>query len=171
MPVISDDGISISRTDGARQLVILSHGGWKAKGQFKTWSGDGWLTPPAGTVIHFYTVDNQFTIGNRVFTEVFADPDAAYDGTLDPGRFPHQQQIMGGQGCKDYALYIDDRPAAGNFWRNHTSQTAPDYDPDVDLATITVDGHKRHFSKVIALAAANGINYDRIHCAFCRVNR
>ncbi len=172
MPIFREDGIAISHTAGARQLVILSHGGWKMKKSEGSRSGDGWLFAPANSVIHFYTLDKQFTLGNRVFTDVMADANAAYSGTLDAGRFPYQEQVSNQKGCKDYALYIDDRPAAASYWRDHAANVAgPSYNPDVDLAVIEVDSHKRHMTDVFALAAANGVAYERYHCGFCRVAR
>jgi hypothetical protein len=171
VPIIRNHDFAISHTPGSRQLLILAHGGWKMKKAEGSRSGDGWTKTPIGAQIHFYTVDGQYTIGNRVGQAVLADPQAAFDGTLDKGQFPFQQICTEDQGVKDYALYIDDRPVAVTRWRNHCAQVAPNYHADVDIAFIEVEDHKRHFSEVLELAKANKLPYQRYHAGFCRVDR
>ena len=81
MPQNTWNGIDIAVTPGARQLVILTHGGWKSKWRLdnflKIGSGDGFTTVPKGTTLYFYVADGVTTKGMSVFREVVERPDEA----------------------------------------------------------------------------------------------
>ncbi|HCH8698414.1 TPA: putative adhesin [Shigella sonnei] len=68
------DGIGLSQTGKATQLVIMSHGGWKEISHpqtlFTRQKGDGWTVVPKNLRIDFYTKDNDFTKGLSVLSEV-----------------------------------------------------------------------------------------------------
>ncbi|CSI98710.1 hypothetical protein [Shigella sonnei] len=61
------DGIGLSQTGKATQLVIMSHGGWKEISHpqtlFTRQKGDGWTVVPKNLRLDFYTKDNDFTKG------------------------------------------------------------------------------------------------------------
>ncbi|WP_200885985.1 putative adhesin [Aeromonas hydrophila] len=85
--VFNHNGISISQTGFAKQLVIMTHGGWKQIERnatlFRRQAGDGWTSVPHGIRIDFYTEDNNSTKGYTVLAEVNKRPHDALNG-LEP---------------------------------------------------------------------------------------
>ncbi|VDZ81115.1 adhesin [Salmonella bongori] len=85
--VFSHNGVSISQTGHAKQLVIIAHGGWKELERnttlFSRQTGDGWTSVPHGTRIDFYSKDQDVVKGLSVLSEVNKRPHEALNG-LEP---------------------------------------------------------------------------------------
>ena len=81
----SHGDFEFSTSGRARQLVISAHGGWKKIAKIKSkvigkQSGDGMVFVPANTKIYFYAKHTVSTLGNKVVSEVLANPGQAYTG-------------------------------------------------------------------------------------------
>lgn len=166
MNIIKLNGFIISSSGTARQLIVLTHGGWKPIKGVKSaligkQSGDGMTTTPAGVVTHFYTEDGDFTLGNSVFAEVMKRPAEAFNGLeKDPGiTLAQGTEYHGGDAAKGQKM-VDDalmfalsriQTVPGSFeinnyalytddrpqaTSNFDSHQAGNYTDDIDLAVI-----------------------------------
>lgn len=173
--VLNHDGISISQTGFAKQLVIMTHGGWKEIERnatiFRRQAGDGWTSVPHRTRIDFYTEDNNFTKGPTVLAEVNKRPHDALNG-LEPSidlsdsdiEFLARSRNIPASDIKDemmkFATYRKECGNNGGVVKNyalyHHEQTDSlikkhqneSGNKEVDIAFVTDKKHKKHLSDV-----------------------
>lgn len=195
------NGITLLQNMSARQLVIFSHGGWKELDarsfpldRILAQKGDGFIRNYQGPRIDFYTTDGEVAKGVSVLNEISARPADALD-KLNPclgvssediesmaklyGRTVEEmsaslfasavgckEQAFPGDTIKDYALYHHDQ---NDLIAQRYMEKG--FHPDIDIALVAEEGHKRHLSDVIIAADLSGVKYDVIHFAACRVDR
>ncbi|HCL5251342.1 TPA: adhesin [Salmonella enterica] len=196
--VLNHNGISISQTGFAKQLVIMTHGGWKEIERnatvFRRQAGDGWTSVPHRTRIDFYTEDNNFTKGPTVLAEVNKRPHDALNG-LEPSIDLSDNDIellarsrnMTASDIKSemmkLATYrkecVSDGDVVKNYALYHHEQTDSLLEKhqnesackEVDIAFVTDKKHKKHLSDVFEAIKKTGVEYEVIHFGACRVNR
>lgn len=196
--VLNHNGVSISQTGHAKQLVIMTHGGWKEiernTTMFRHQVGDGWTSVPHGTRIDFYAEDQNFTKGLSVLSEVHKRPHDALNG-LEPFIDLSDSDIellaksrnMPASNLKDemmkLATYRKESTSNGNVVKNyalyHHEQTdsliekhQSEFDnKEVDIAFVTDKKHKKHLSDVFEAIKKTGVEYEVIHFGACRVDR
>lgn len=155
MQQIANPNFILKRTNGARQVMLLSHGGWEAKHfPFLGGSGDGYVRVPAGMKIHFYTPDTEVGKGVAAITEILSRPEEAYHGmmqraqlssfwagALESGDVTTQQaadQLI--KQTLPYVPYAVESAAAGTNIKNyelsmHTTQDSLTQQWDTDSAS------------------------------------
>ncbi|EFR8872867.1 adhesin [Salmonella enterica] len=196
--VLNHNGISISQTGFAKQLVIMTHGGWKEIERnatvFRRQAGDGWTSVPHGTRIDFYTEDNNFTKGPTVLAEVNKRPHDALNGlelSIDLSdsdiELLARSRNMSASDIKDemmkLATYrkecVNNGDVVKNYALYHHEQTDTlmekhqneSGNKEVDIAFVTDKKHKKHLSDVFEAIKKAGVEYEVIHFGACRVSR
>ena len=199
--IYQKNGITLLQNMSARQLVIFSHGGWKQAearsfplDHLLSQKGDGVIENYQGPRIDFYTPDGSVAKGLSVLTEISARPADAlsklaprlglsadeienmarlYGRTMEEmsalmleTAIGCEEQVFPGAIIKDYALYHHEQNAA--IARRYQENG---FHPDIDIALVAKEGHKRHLSDVLTAAELSGVKYDVIHFATCRVDR
>ncbi|MGL5393642.1 MAG: putative adhesin [Shewanella sp.] len=196
--VFKHDGVTISRTGHAKQLVIMTHGGWKefesSATLLRRQVGDGWTNVPLGLRVDFYTEDKNFTKGASVLSEVNRRPKDALNGLefelslsdsdlelLSKSRNKTVDSIQ--EEMKSFAVYKKDGANEGDLVKNyalyyHDSTEAllkehqkQPVSKDVDIAFVTDKKHKKHLSDVFNAIKTFGLEYSVIHFGACRVER
>lgn len=196
--VLNHNGISISQTGFAKQLVIMTHGGWKEIERnstvFRRQAGDGWTSVPHETRVDFYAEDNNFTKGSTVLAEVNKRPHDALNG-LEPSIDLSDSDIellarsrnMPASDIKDemmkLATYrkecVNNGDVVKNYALYHHEQTDSliekhqneSGNKEVDIAFVTDKKHKKHLSDVFEAIKKTSVKYEVIHFGACRVNR
>ncbi len=192
------DGIGLSQTGKATQLVIMSHGGWKEISHpqtlFTRQKGDGWTVVLKNLRLDFYTKDNDFTKGLSVLSEVNKRHTEAQKGltpslniskddlkVLANARNIPQSKLeeeMMSQAIyrKEYATSNEKiknyalyyHEQAQNIIQRHQDGLG---NKNIDIAFITDKNHKKHLSDIFKVINESGVKYDVIHFGACRVNR
>lgn len=196
--VFNHNGIALSQTGHAKQLVILTHGGWKElenkSTTFRRQVGDGWTHVPNGLRIDFYTEDKNFTKGPSVLSEVNKRPNDALKG-LEPhlGLSESDLVLLANSRNKSVESIRDDMLNLATYKKDgvteggrvkdyalyHHENTHAliqqhqngKYSPDVDIALVTDKKHKRHLSDIFEAIKKSGAEYQVIHFGACRVER
>ncbi|MDW1552993.1 putative adhesin [Vibrio sp. YT-18] len=196
--VFKHDGIAISRTGSAQQLVIMTHGGWKELERsatlFRRQVGDGCTSVPQGMRVDFYTEDKNFTKGASVLSEVSKRPKDALNGLefesgltkddldmLAKTRNKSTDAIL--EEMRSFAIYRKDKVSEGclvkdyalyhhestdSLLKEHQSHPVSE---DVDIAFVIDKKHKKHLSDIFKAIKLSGIEYKVIHFGACRVER
>ncbi|EGU44194.1 hypothetical protein VII00023_08049 [Vibrio ichthyoenteri ATCC 700023] len=191
-------GVTISRSGTARQLVIMSHGGWKefesSATLFRRQVGDGWTNVPQGLRVDFYTEDKNFTKGASVITEVSKRPEEALQGlSCQLGISDSDLELLASSRntsmaairteMEQFAVYKKDGVVAGEKVKNYAlyhhentesmlkGHQRSRMSEDVDIAFITDKKHKCHLSDVFKAIRASGHSYEVVHFGACRVER
>ncbi|MGZ9893185.1 C80 family cysteine peptidase [Bordetella bronchiseptica] len=182
--------ITLSQSDGARQLLIQGHSGWTRPPADTPGSSDipaGWLRLPPGTRMHFYSVDHQQTSAVPA-RAIPRNPELAWQGRPFVKEFPAsviRQFAHARQAPFDVAraalvesTRVQEVAAAGALVKNY--RLAPAIDPlvigveqfhaqrrqaDVDLAVANTRGT---LSDVLAAIEASGHHYPLLHFTCCR---
>ena len=196
--VLNHNGISISQTGFAKQLVIMTHGGWKEIERnatvFRRQAGDGWTSVPHGTRIDFYTEDNNFTKGPTVLAELNKRPHDALNG-LEPSIDLSDSDIellarsrnMPASDIKDEMMklatyrkeYVNNGGVVKNYALYHHKQTDTliekhqneSGNKEIDIAFVTDKNHKKHLSDVFEVIKKTGVEYEVIHFAAALLNK
>ncbi len=196
--VFKHNGIAISRTGSAQQLVIMTHGGWKELERTATLLrrqvGDGWTCVPQGMRVDFYTEDKNFTKGASVLSEVNKRPKDARNGLeFEPGLTDDDLDMLAKtrnkspdailEEMKSFAVYKKDRVSEGDVVKDYAlyhhestdfllkdHQSNP-MSKDVDIAFVIDKKHKKHLSDIFKAIKLSGIEYKVIHFGACRVER
>lgn len=196
--VFSHNGVSISQTGHAKQLVIIAHGGWKELERnttlFSRQTGDGWTSVPHGTRIDFYSKDQDVVKGLSVLSEVNKRPHEALNG-LEPyidlsdsdiALLAQSRNIPAADVKNEMmklAIYRKEYISGGDVVKNYAlyyhdqtdfllekHQSESD-NKEIDIAVVTDKKHKKHLSDIFDVIKRMGVTYDVIHFGACRVDR
>jgi hypothetical protein len=177
LKIFKGDGFKLSMSGSARQVVLLSHGGWTAvlfKGPGKI-VGDSYTFVPESTMLHFYTEHGSATKGSSAAMAILKDQSGAFPGLKEQVADPRFKafsiqctESKGGAGkvqIYNYALSIDDRPAATSLWDNHCKGQ---FGSDVDLLMLDTKKDK-HLKDAYAFCfKALNRYYSVMHYCPCR---
>ncbi|WP_420808870.1 hemagglutinin repeat-containing protein [Bordetella avium] len=197
--IVRRGGVAIAQNDSATQLVVLAHGGWKAKTREKTrfsrQKGDGYFSLPDTSRIDFYSQDGSVTAGKRVYDEVTKRPHSAKVGLEPVPPFTPEEVVQLSQSrdrplekvqalVEAWTVRRGESAQGGSHIKNYALYRHPEVDrkvlaqhheggrnPDIDLAIVTDPRHKVSLKHLLDVAHASHGPYEVVHFAACRTCR
>ncbi|RIQ38120.1 hypothetical protein D0846_09325, partial [Bordetella avium] len=197
--IVRRGGVAIAQNDSATQLVVLAHGGWKAKTREKTrfsrQKGDGYFSLPDTSRIDFYSQDGSVTAGKWVYDEVTKRPHSAKVGLEPVPPFTPEEVVQLSQSrdrplekvqalVEAWTVRRGESAQGGSHIKNYALYRHPEVDrkvlaqhheggrnPDIDLAIVTDPRHKVSLKHLLDVAHASHGPYEVVHFAACRTCR